>query len=327
MAFAERVAVKGGVLPAGGDLTRLASPDARALLSTYSIVVGSTGNLGLSIGMISSALGFNAIVHMSSDAKQWKKQLLRDNGVRVVEHSGDYANAVALGRAEALADPLAHFVDDEHSIELFVGYAAASYELDSQLRDLGIRVDRDHPLFVYLPCGVGGAPGGITYGLKKLFGPDVHCFFVEPTASPCMLVQLAAKGDAPISVYDIGLTNRTEADGLAVGQASMLVAPLMRSRLSGALTVTDEALFGLLAKANETEGLEIEPSAAAGFAGPLALLQSPKGQDYIRTHDLAGCMRAATHVAWTTGGLLVPGPEQRAFLERGRAVESDLCFG
>jgi len=312
LSFAESIAIEHGILDAAaGDRRLLATETARALFSEYSVTVGSTGNLGLSIGVMAAALGFDAVVHMSADAKAWKKDRLRKRGVRVVEHEGDYAEAVAAGREQVLGVPHCHFVDDERSAMLFFGYAAAARHLARQLADAGRILDAAHPLFVYLPCGVGGAPGGITYGLKALFGEHVHCFFAEPVASPCVLVQLASGGDAAVSVYDIGLDNRTDADGLAVGQASHLVSPLMASQLAGVFTVPDDRLYVQLLALKTSMGVEVEPSAAAGIGGPSWLRDSPIGQAYVRDHGLD--MRAATHVIWATGGSLVPPEELRRF--------------
>ena len=317
---AESLALREGILDSGGDRRALASPQARTLFARHSVSVGSTGNLGLSIGIMAAELGFRATVHMSSDAKPWKKARLRARGVEVIEHDGDFGVAVAEGRKRAEEDPSVYFVDDEKSEHLFLGYAVAAIRLRQQLVEQGIEVDARHPLFVYLPCGVGGSPGGITFGLRHLLGDHVHCFFAEPVASPCMLVRLASCGGAPIGVRDVGLDNATEADGLAVGQASEFVAPLMQPLLSGVFTVPDEHLFEDLYLLERSEGLRIEPSAAAGFRGPSWVVRSEAGREYLARQNLTAQMDNATHVLWTTGGSFVPDEEYRRFHDRGRTA-------
>lgn len=99
-------------------------------------------------------IGFKAVVHMSVEAKAWKKALLRKHGAVVVEHQSDYSVAVAEGREKSAADPHGYFVDDENSKHLFLGYAVAALRLQAQLKDKGIVVDKDHPLVIYLPCGM-----------------------------------------------------------------------------------------------------------------------------------------------------------------------------
>ncbi len=317
---AEKIALEAGLMEPEADPCILANPATRALFAQHQVAVGSTGNLGLSIGVIAAALGFRTVVHMSSDAKAWKKERLRARGVEVIEHVGDYGVAVAAARVQARQSRLSYFVDDENSKLLFLGYSVAAIRLQQQLKASGVTVDADHPLFVYLPCGVGGAPGGITFGLRHLFGDHVHCFFAEPVASPCMLIRLASGRDRPISVREVGLDNRTEADGLAVGQASEFVAPLIRTLVSGIFTVCDEHLFQDLYLLKESQNIRVEPSAAAGFRGPRWLLESEAGNQYREGHDLDRVVRNAVHVLWTTGGAFVPDDEYRRFHARGASL-------
>ncbi|MDO4493369.1 MAG: D-serine ammonia-lyase [Clostridia bacterium] len=310
LTHAERLVKASGILPEDASTAAYATPEVQAFLSRYAVEVGSTGNLGLSIGTMSAALGFTAVVHMSHDARQWKKELLRARGAKVVEYAGDYGKAVSAGRASCAGDPMRYFVDDERSETLFWGYAAAAKELAEQLAAAGVTVDAAHPLIVYLPCGVGGAPGGVTYGLKSIFGDAAHCFFAEPVGCPCMLLGLSSGKGADICVQDIGLDGRTEADGLACGRPSPLVVSKAGRMVSGVYTVADERLYRLLGLLYRTEGTFIEPSACASLAGPVLLArhgwQLPEG---VAPENI-------THVAWSTGGGLVPGTERAAYLAR-----------
>lgn len=285
---------------------KLATDEARAIFSQYKVQVGSTGNLGMSIGIMSAAVGFHVIVHMSADAKQWKKDKLRSHGVTVIEYESDYSEAVRNGRAQSDADPMSYFVDDENSRNLFLGYAVAARRLVGQLEALDVKVDGDHPLFVYIPCGVGGAPGGVSFGLRQVFGDHVHCFFVEPTQAPCMLAGMASGLNSLISVQDLGLTGLTHADGLAVGRPSGFVGGVMKPHLSGEFTVKDARLYDYMRDLLSSENIFLEPSACAAFQGPIRLGQAAGCEQYIRDNGLSAKMKDATHIAWATGGSLVP---------------------
>jgi D-serine dehydratase len=286
------------------DTRELASPAWRARFARHAVLVGSTGNLGFSVGLIARALGFAAEVHLSRDAKAWKKDRLRALGVQVVEHPGDYTTAVAAARERAAATPGAHFVDDETSPHLFVGYATAAAELAAQLDAIGVRPSVDAPLVVWLPCGVGGAPGGVTTGLAQRFGDAVRAVWVEPTASPCMLLQLAAGADAHVSVRDVGLDNVTVADGLAVAEASRYVAAACGGLVDAVVTVDDVTMLAWVRRLWREAGLRLEPAAAAGFAACAQAVAGARAGGAVARPTWAP--PDAVHVIWTTGGALLP---------------------
>ncbi|HEJ9683700.1 TPA: D-serine ammonia-lyase [Proteus mirabilis] len=315
LTHAEKLAIEAGLLTTEDNYEKLFSDEFRKFFSQYSIAVGSTGNLGMSIGIISAKLGFSVSVHMSADARQWKKDKLRAHGVNVVEYEQDYSIAVEQGRKEAEKNPRCFFIDDENSKTLFLGYAVAGLRLKHQFETLNIPVDSEHPLFVYLPCGVGGGPGGVAFGLKLAFGDAVHCLFAEPTHSPCMLLGVYTQLHDGISVQEVGIDNITAADGLAVGRASGFVGRAMERLIDGYYTIDDQELYNLLSLLNKEEGIQLEPSALAGMTGAIHVSQA---KDYLQGLSLdSQKMHNATHLVWATGGGMVPTDEMQKYLAQG----------
>ena len=313
--FAEKVAMEHGLLKEDDDYSKLMSDECMKLFSDYSVAVGSTGNLGLSIGIISAKLGFKVTVHMSADAREWKKALLRSKGVTVVEYEDDYQKAVAEGRKIAAGDDKCHFVDDEGSLDLFMGYSVAAKRIVKQFEDAGIVCDDEHPVFVYIPCGVGGAPGGVTFGLKEIYGKNMHVLFAEPTHAPCMTLGLATGLNDGIACSDIGLDGKTAADGLAVGRASRLVGDIMSTLLEACFTIEDDKLYPFLTKLADSEGIFIEPSACASFTGPMHVTEN---LERLSDKNLKAKMKNATHILWATGGSMVPEAEMRSYYDQGK---------
>ncbi|RAJ01958.1 D-serine ammonia-lyase [Aeromonas salmonicida] len=312
LTHAERLAIKAGLLSEEDDYRKLFTDEFRQFFGQYSIAVGSTGNLGMSIGIMSAKLGFTVTVHMSADAREWKKRKLREHGVIVVEYAEDYGVAVEQGRKEAERDPNCFFIDDENSRPLFLGYSVAGERVKTQFDQMGIKVDAEHPLFVYLPCGVGGGPGGVAFGLKLAFGDHVHCLFAEPTHSPCMLLGVHTGLHDNIAVQDLGIDNLTAADGLAVGRASGFVGRAMERLLDGFYTLSDQEMYDLLGLLARDEQIKLEPSALAGMPGPWRVTAD---REWQMAHGFdAATLARAIHLVWATGGGMVPADEMEKYL-------------
>ncbi len=317
---AETLAIKEGLLFHNSDYRVLDSRPLRNYFSQYSISVGSTGNLGLSIGLMGAKLGFRVTVHMSREARAWKKEKLRKHGVKVREHNSDFGKAVEEGRRLAQQDQRNHFIDDENSKDLFLGYSVAALRLKKQLEEMRIPVNENHPLFVYLPCGVGGGPGGITFGLKHVFGDHVHCYFAEPTRAPAVMLGMMTGLHEKVSATEFGIENITEADGLAVSRPSGLVCRMMDELLDGIYTVNDDLLFQMLALLAQTENIHLEPSALAGMPGPFRFSKDAVVRRAVRKGGLDPFMKQATHIVWATGGSMVPREEMEQYILKGKKM-------
>lgn len=302
--YAEQVAFENNLLSEEINYEQFVSEKFSSCFQNYTIGVGSTGNLALSIGITASDLGFQVYVYMSKDAREWKKELLRKHGVIVKEFTGDFSEAIDAGREEIKNKQNSHFIDDENSKDLFLGYSVAALELKEQLKKHDITINENHPLLVYLPCGVGGSPGGLTYGLKRVFGAHVHCFYAEPTHSPSVLIGLMTGLKEKVTVHDFGLDNKTSADGLAVGRPSSFASPISEKLVSGIYTEEDSTFKQMGLTLWRLEKEFVEPSAAAGLSGPRVIKNSGYRKEKGLTHQ------KATHLVWATGGSSVPKEER-----------------
>lgn len=162
-----------------------------------------------------------------------------------------------------------------------------------------------HYLFIF-PVARVVRPGGISFGLKQVFGDFVHCFFGELVQAPCLLLGMVTGLNHQISVQDIGLSGQTEADGLAVRRPSAFVGGIMKQILSGEMTIQDHKLYQYMKELLEKEDIFLEPSACAAFQGPASIENKKEMKRYLKEHHLEAKMEKAVHIAWATGGSLVP---------------------
>ena len=92
----------------------------------------------------------------------------------------------------------------------------------------------------------------------------------------------------------------------------------MNNYFSGGYTLKDDTFSTLLTHLYEEEDIFLEPAAVAGLGGPFKLLKTDAGKEYLEKHDLVDKLDQATHIAWGTGGSMVPEHNKQEFIENGR---------
>ena len=82
---------------------------------------------------------------------------------------------------------------------------------------------------------------------------------------------------------------------------------MMTTILDGCFTLSDSVMLTFMPNLFDNEGIKIEPSAAAGFAGPGFITNSDTGKEYLDRNKIDP--KNITHVVWTTGGSMEPEEE------------------
>ena len=70
------------------------------------------------------------------------------------------------------------------------------------------------------------------------------------------------------------------------------------------MTLKDRRIYDFMRDIVNTENIFLEPSACASFMGVVDLFQCEEGKQYIQKHGIS--MENSVHIAWATGGSLVP---------------------
>lgn len=94
----------------------------------------------------------------------------------------------------------------------------------------------------------------------------------------------------------------------------------MARMLAGEFTIEDDNLYRFMGDLMDEEGIFIEPSSCASFAGPARLCSSPEGRAFLEHFHLDRSMGNATHIAWATGGSLVPEEVRMQYYGKSREL-------
>ena len=208
------------------------------------VVTASAGNHGQAVAWAAREAGIRATIFMPHDAPMAKVEATRSYGAEIVRtgEGFDAANEACREHVESGAT-LVHAFEDEVVI---AGQGTLGLELAEQLPELEVLV---------VPVGGGGLASGIALALKEV-RPEVR------------IVGVQAANCAPLAGETLGAY--TIADGIAVKKPGELTSAILRDRLDGVVTVTDDEIAHAIVLLLERVKLVVEGAGAAPVAALVA---------------------------------------------------------
>ncbi|GAA5189827.1 threonine/serine dehydratase [Rugosimonospora acidiphila] len=289
-----RILVKAENLQAGGSYKMrgaLVAVGRAAAAGTHTgVVAQSTGNHAVAVALAARQHGLVATVVLPVDAAPSKVAAARAAGAEIVLAGTTVADRSAVARqiSESTGFRLIDAYDDP---DVVAGQGTASLELIEQARELGIPVDA-----VVVPVGGGG---GVAGACLAAAGSAVAVYGVEPVGCDSLARSLAA--GSPVTVEP----GPTLADGLRPSRVGALPFALVRGKLAGVRVVDDDAIAEALRLALLHLKLLVEPSAAAGLAGALAVAAAD-GHSTIGVVLTGGNIEPGLLARLTADGLSMP---------------------
>lgn len=229
------------------------------------VVAWSSGNHAQGVAEAARLLRIEATIVMPEDAPLQKLEATRRLGakIRLYDRYGEDREAIGRDLAETAGAALVPSYDD---YAVIAGQGTVGLELCRQADSLGARLDR-----VLICCGGGGLSAGIAIVAERL-APAAEIFAVEPVGFDDTARSLASGRRETVSPEA-----RSVCDALLTPSPGRLTFPILKRRLAGALTVTDQEAVSAMRFAFEELHLVLEPGGAVALAALLAGRVDPTG--------------------------------------------------
>ena len=228
-------------------LSRIPMPDRGAGVVAY-----SSGNHAQAVALAGRELGIPVTIVMPLDAPELKVTATKGYGAQVVTYDRYTEDREQIG-AEIAAESGAVVVPPYDHADVIAGQGTAVRELLQDVPDLDV---------VVTPLGGGGLLAGSILSARAL-APGAQLWGVEPEAGDDGRRSLEAGAVVRIE------TPRTIADGAQTLYLGSLTFPIIRERVTGIATVSDDALVEAMRVMAGMLKQVVEPTGVLALTGVL----------------------------------------------------------
>jgi threonine dehydratase len=250
---------RGGAFKFRGAYNALACLDATA--RERGVCAVSSGNHAAAVTLAAGMWSTRATILMPADAPVLKRAATEGYGAEIITFDRYRDDREALVHALAAERGLA-LVHPYDNLDVMAGQGTVALELLADVSGLDT---------LLVPVGGGGLISGCATVVKAL-SPATRVIGVEPLASDDVTRSLASGRRERVSV------SPTIADGQQTAMPGELTWPVIRARVDGAVTVTDEQILEAMRFCFERLKVVVEPSGASALAALVGGALDCRGQ-------------------------------------------------